>query len=29
MAARLGVAAQPGDENLDPTELSSTMIARA
>lgn len=29
MAARLGVEVQPGDENLAPEELSSTMVARA
>ena len=29
MAARLGVQAQPGDDQLGPAELSSTMVARA
>ena len=29
LAAKLGVEPQPGDENLSPEQMSSTMIARA
>jgi hypothetical protein len=29
LAARLGVSSQPGDDKLDPTTLSQTMIKRA
>lgn len=29
LAARLGVEAKPGDENLNPDDLSKTMVQRA